>query len=75
MFTEAKITEHKLFDATDVMDVLTNGITYAYFTLDPPNAQYHSHPFNEMRYLPKCLAKVPNYLLTLLHTDYLLKMI
>ncbi|CAF1165611.1 unnamed protein product [Rotaria sp. Silwood1] len=75
MFTEAKKTEHKRFDATDVMDVLTNGITYACFTLDPPNAQYHSHPFNEMRYLPKRLVKVPNYLLTLLHTDYLLKMI
>ena len=75
MFTQAKKNEHNLFDATDVMDVFTNGIRFAYFTLDPPNTDYHSHPFNEMRYLPKRLAKAPNYLLTLLHTDYLLKMI
>ncbi|CAF1228750.1 unnamed protein product, partial [Didymodactylos carnosus] len=75
LFTKAKKNEHNLFDAADVVDVLTNGIDFAYFTLDPPNANYHSHPFNEMRYLPRRLENIPNYLLTLLHTDYLLKMI
>ncbi|CAM4806709.1 unnamed protein product [Rotaria magnacalcarata] len=75
MFAQAKKNEHNLFDAGDVMDIVTNGISYAYFTLDPPNVEYHSHPFNEMKYLPKRLVNIPNYLLTLLHTDYLLKMI
>ena len=75
LFTRAKKTEHNLFDASDVMDILQNGIYFAHFTLDPPNTDYHSHPFNEMRYLPKRLSKSPNYLLTLLHADYLLKMI
>jgi hypothetical protein len=75
MFTKAKKTDHNLFDAADVVDVLRNGITFAYFTLDPPDTSYHSHPFNEMRYLPKRLSETPHYLLTLLHTDYLLKMI
>lgn len=72
---QAKKTEQNLFDATDLIDIIQNGIYYGHFTLDPPNTDYHSHPFNEMRYLPKRLSKVPNYLLTLLHTDYLLKMI
>ncbi|CAF4341246.1 unnamed protein product, partial [Didymodactylos carnosus] len=75
MFRQAKKNEHNLFDATDVMDTLRNGIFFAHFTLDPPNTDYHSHPFNEMRYLPKRLSQTPNYLLTLLHADYLLKMI
>lgn len=75
MFTQAKKNEHSLFDATDVLDVMTNGIVFAFFTLDPPNAEYHSHPFHEMRYLPKRLSKIPNYLFTLFHADYLLKMI
>lgn len=74
MLTQAKKNEHNLFDAADIMDVLTNSITFAYFTLDPPSTEYHSHPFNEIRYIPKRLSKIPNYLLTLLHTDYLLKM-
>ncbi|CAF3088867.1 unnamed protein product, partial [Rotaria sp. Silwood2] len=75
MFRKAKKTEHNLFDVTDVTDVLRNGLTFASFTLDPPSIDYHSHPFNEMRYQPKRLSGVPNYLLTLLHADYLLKMI
>lgn len=75
MFTKARKTEHYLFDAEDIIDILTNGIDFAYFTLDPSSIEYHSHPFNEMKYLPKRLVNTPNYLLTLLHTDYLLKMI
>ncbi|CAF4746120.1 unnamed protein product, partial [Rotaria sp. Silwood2] len=34
-----------------------------------------SHPFNDMKYLPKRLSLATNYLQTLLHADYLLKMI
>jgi hypothetical protein len=75
MFTQAKKNEHNLFDATDVIDVLTNGIVYTIFTLDPPTADYHSHPFHEMRYIPKRLSQIPNFLLTLFQADYLLKMI
>lgn len=75
MFTQAKKNEHNLFDAADVMDVLTNCIDFPLFRFRPPSDDYHLHPFYEMRYLPKRLSKTPNYLLTLLHVDYLLKMI
>ncbi|CAF4585533.1 unnamed protein product, partial [Rotaria sp. Silwood2] len=75
LFTQASNNEHNLFDMHDVVDILTNGITSAFFTLDPPDNNYHSHPFNEMKYLPKRLSLATNYLQTLLHADYLLKMI
>ncbi|CAF1429829.1 unnamed protein product [Adineta ricciae] len=74
LFKEATNTEHHLFDMNDVVDILTNGIVHAAFTLDPPSLDYHSHPFNEMKYIPRRLSSSSNYLSTLLHADYLLKM-
>ena len=75
LFSQASKNEQNLFDMYDVMDILRNGITSAVFTLDPPSTELHSHPFQEMKYFPKRLSLAQNYLQTLLHTDYLLKMI
>jgi hypothetical protein len=78
LFEEAKHTQyhynHGLFDLNDVAEILTNGLTSAIFTLDHPNVAYRSHPFQEMRYAPANLSET-NYLATLLHCDYLLKML
>lgn len=75
LFGQANKNEQNLFDMSDVMDILRNGIISAIFTLDPPSTEFHSHPFQEMKYLPRRLSCARNYLQTLLHTDYLLKMI
>ncbi|CAM4910842.1 unnamed protein product [Rotaria socialis] len=70
----AQSKEQGLFDANDVQEVLTKGITNSLFTLDQPAVEFPSHPFQEMRYGPSSLSKT-NFLSTLLHADYLLKMI
>lgn len=74
LFQIAQQNDQALFDAHDVHDVLTKGITNSLFTLDQPAAEYQSHPFQEMRYAPISLEKT-NFLMTLLHADHLLKMI
>jgi hypothetical protein len=61
-----------LFDSDDIVDVFTKGITNAIITLDQPDQEFLSHPFQEMKYLPASLTNT-KYLTTLLHTDYLLK--
>jgi curved DNA-binding protein CbpA len=61
-----------LFDSEDIIDVFTKGITNAIITLDQPDQEFLSHPFQEMKYFPASLANT-KYLTTLLHTDYLLK--
>ncbi|CAF4647590.1 unnamed protein product, partial [Rotaria sp. Silwood2] len=74
LFQTAKSNDQALFDAYDVHEVLTKGITSSIFTLDQPAAEFQSHPFQEMRYAPDNLSKT-NFLMRLLHADYLLKMI
>ncbi|XWV26959.1 hypothetical protein QJ857_gp0090 [Tupanvirus soda lake] len=63
-----------LFTFDDINTVLVLGIQSALFTLDQPDTSMQSHPFQEMKYYPKQLAGT-DYLATLLHTDYLLKML
>ena len=67
----------KLFSVADIQTVLECGIVSSAFTLDQPMEPnkfiLQSNPFQEMKYGPHCLHKT-NYLATLLHTDYLLKM-
>ncbi|XWV25621.1 hypothetical protein QJ856_gp0132 [Tupanvirus deep ocean] len=63
-----------LFTFDDINTVLALGIQSALFTLDQPDTSMQSHPFQEMKYYPKQLAGT-DYLATLLHTDYLLKML
>ena len=62
-----------LFTYDDVNAVLVLGIQGAFFTLDQPDVNLQSHPFQEMKYHPKVLSGT-DYLATLLQTDYLLKM-
>ena len=61
-----------LFDSDDIIDVLTKGLTNTIISLDQPDKELLSHPFQEMKYLPQSLVNT-KYLTTLLHTDYLLK--
>ena len=61
-----------LFDSDDITDVFTKGLTNTIISLDQPDQEFLSHPFQEMKYLPQGLLNT-KYLITLLHTDYLLK--
>lgn len=70
----AKDKFEAMFNMQDIQDVLSTGTISSFFTLDQPDADLLSHPFQEMRYAPKNIV-MSNYLGTLLHTDYLLKMI
>eukprot|EP01080_Neovahlkampfia_damariscottae_P010675 gene10675-3296_t len=62
-----------LFDSNDISEIFQLGITSAAFTLDQPSELYDSHPFQEMKYSPSNISGTM-YLGTLLHCDYLLKM-
>jgi curved DNA-binding protein CbpA len=62
-----------LFNWDDILDMCENDITESFFTLNQPDFELNSHPFQEMKYGPKQLKKT-NYLMTLLAADYLLKM-
>ncbi|CAF3435002.1 unnamed protein product, partial [Rotaria sp. Silwood2] len=62
-----------LFNTNDVIEVFKNNLEYGIFTLDQPDNEFHSHPFQQMRYHPSSLVYT-QYLATLFHTDYLLKM-
>ncbi|CAF3827830.1 unnamed protein product [Rotaria sp. Silwood1] len=62
-----------LFDTVDVAEVFQRGLIQAIFTLNQPDNEFHAHPFQEMLYGPSSLLYT-QYLATLLHTDYLLKM-
>lgn len=64
-----------LFGSNDVNEVFRRGITQAFFTLDQPNSDLLHHPFQEMKFGPSSSLANSEYLITLLHTDYLLKMI
>jgi hypothetical protein len=66
-----------LFGYADIRDVLQNGITSSFFSLDQPGRDsdgqlFESHPFQEMVYNPAGLRGT-SYLATMFHTDYLLK--
>ncbi|CAF3849068.1 unnamed protein product [Rotaria sp. Silwood1] len=74
LFQVVQSKDYGLFDVDDIQEVLKKGITSSLFTLDQPNIEFQSHPFQEMRYAPKSLSNT-NFLSTLLHADYLLKMI
>lgn len=67
------IEKDKLFNMDDVLDIMQSGTGGAIFTLDQPDTEKLDHPFQEMKYAPKGIG-MTNYLGTLLHTDYLLKM-
>ncbi|CAF3658325.1 unnamed protein product [Rotaria sp. Silwood1] len=64
-----------LFSDNDLNEVFSKGITQAIFTLDQPDSKLLSHPFQEMKYGPSSSLVHTQYLATLLHADYLLKMI
>ncbi|CAF1048957.1 unnamed protein product [Adineta steineri] len=63
-----------MFSSNDVTEVFQQGIPAAFFTLNEPDKDYHAHPFHQMLYSPPALVGT-QYLATLLHTDYLLKML
>ena len=69
-----------LFNLDDLSEILGNGITGGFFTLDQPeysfiqgeNGFLMSNPYQQMIYAPQKLSRT-DYLGTLLHADYLLK--
>lgn len=61
-----------LFSLTDIADIFGNGITFAHFSLEQPDKNMWSHPFQEAKYYPPSLSGT-DYLSTLIHTDVLLK--
>ncbi|CAF1444082.1 unnamed protein product [Adineta steineri] len=62
-----------LFCSDDVLEIFQGSIDAAFFTLNQPDNDFHSHPFQEMLYSPSTLLDT-QFLSTLLHADYLLKM-
>ncbi|CAF4643172.1 unnamed protein product, partial [Didymodactylos carnosus] len=64
-----------LFDFNDVREIFFNNLTYTVFSLEQPNTEFLVHPFQEMKYSPVYELSQTNYLYTLLHADYILKMI
>lgn len=62
-----------LFCSDDVLEIFQGNIDAAFFTLNQPDNDFHSHPFQEMLYAPSTLLDT-QFLSTLLHADYLLKM-
>lgn len=63
-----------LFTMDDVFETLKNGIISAFFTLEQPDTKYMSNPYQKMIYGPASMAH-SNFLGTLLHADYILKML
>lgn len=63
-----------LFDMEDVKEIFSNGIVGSIFSLDPPDNHLSYNPFQQITFGPSSLSKT-HYLMTLLHADYLLKML
>ena len=59
---------------SDLYQVLGLGISNSFFTLEQPDTKYHYNPYQKMRYFPECISGT-DYLGTLFHADYLLKML
>src|SRR5436853_3832788 len=57
----------------DTMEILGNGITCAFYTLEPPDVKQRHNPYQKQIYGPNCISRT-RYLATLLGADYLLKM-
>ncbi|CAF1413483.1 unnamed protein product, partial [Didymodactylos carnosus] len=74
LFERATTPYSNLFDLSDVDEVFSHNLTYAAFSLEHPTIDLLQHPFHEMKFLPTTELSETNYLMTLLHTDYLLKM-
>ncbi|CAF1395738.1 unnamed protein product [Adineta ricciae] len=74
LFQPALNPNDGLFDEKDVAEVLQNDLSDTYFSLDQPDGDLLYHPFQEMKYKPKTLLNT-RYLETMLHADYLLKML
>ena len=66
-----------LFNTFDIQDMISLGVVSGAFTLDQPCEPNEyvlaSNPYQEMKFTPQCIERT-NYLATLLHVDYLLKM-
>lgn len=74
-FTQSPPGKSGLFNKQDMLDILENGIQHSLFRLDPPSNDLQFHPFQQLKFSPASLERAPNFLQTLLHADYLLKMI
>lgn len=62
-----------LFNERDIKGVMTKGIVSSSFSLDPGSG-HPNHPFQELSFFPPSLVGT-DYLSTLLHADYILKML
>ncbi|MEC7839237.1 MAG: DnaJ domain-containing protein [Chlamydiota bacterium] len=74
LFDKSEDEMQQLFNMSDVEEIISRKITSASFTLDQPDNVHRYHPFQKMIFEPKVLSGT-NHLGTLLHTDYLLKML
>lgn len=74
LLEDASSAAEGLFTDDDVQEVLSNGIHYASFSLDPPHNRECPHPLQEATWSPPKLSGT-DFLRTLLHADYLLKML
>ena len=63
-----------LCDGQDIDEIVIKGLSHSLFSLDQADFELDYHPFQLMRFAPKCLQN-SRYLSTLLAADYLLKMI
>lgn len=74
LYTESPVDSGGLLNSDDLNEVMGKGISHAVFSLDPPDSDLPYHPFHQMRYIPETLEET-SLLQTMLHADYLLKMI
>lgn len=74
LYTPSPPQSSGLFDDLDIMEVFHNGLQYSVFTLEPPDNDLQYHPFHQLKFSPPSLKHATNILQTLLHADYILKM-
>lgn len=68
------LTGEGLFTMDDIFETLGRGIVSAFLTLEQPDTKYLSNPYQKMIYGPTSMSG-SNYLGTMLHADYILKML
>ncbi|XP_065663108.1 uncharacterized protein LOC136085713 [Hydra vulgaris] len=73
IFTNSPPGHSGLVSIEDALEIFEKGIGSSFFTLDQPRVDMQYHCCQEMKYFPGNL-KDTNFLATLLHADYLLKM-
>jgi hypothetical protein len=74
LLLEDAVSGNGLFTYDDINTIMVLNIQHAMFTLDQPDTNMRSHPFQEAKYFPAELYGT-DYWATLMHTDCVLKML